>query len=93
MAKAATTSAQAQTMPPAPADQDSIPLDDLARAVLDRSLRPRTAAVRRLAEGVLARAADAKKGKKKKSAASADKDGKKGGGKKRKLAKIPQAKK
>ena len=72
---------------PATDDRDSLTLPQLARAVLDRTLRPRTADIRRLAEGLLAKAGP-KKGKKKKS--SADKADKKGGGKKRKMAKIPQ---
>jgi len=68
-------------------DQDDLSLDELARAVIERRLRLRVGSVRRLAEGVLARAAapaKAKKPKKSKETAS-----KKGGGKKRKLARIP----
>lgn len=53
---------------------------ELAQAVLARTLRPRAADVRRLAEAVLA----GKTKKKKKKAAE-----KKAGGKKRKLSKIP----
>ncbi len=93
MAKANPSEPQVDTPAdvPAPdaADQDSLTIDDLARAVLDRSLRPRTAAVRRLAEAVLERAGGKKKSKKK---SAADKPGKKDGGKKRKLAKIPRSK-
>ncbi|MCB2067446.1 MAG: hypothetical protein KDE15_12500 [Erythrobacter sp.] len=69
----------------APLDQSEMPLDMLAQAVLDRKLRPRALAVRRLAEGVLALQADLKKARKK---------GKKSGKKKdRKLATIPGQKK
>ena len=68
------------TLPPAPAtpaDQGEMTVADLARGVLARELKPRTADVRRLAEAVLA-----KKAKKKAGAKSAGK-------KARKLAKIP----
>lgn len=58
-------------------DQETMALKDLARGVLDRSIRPRTTAVRRLAEAVLAKG-EGKPAKKKK-------DGKKS----RKLATIP----
>jgi hypothetical protein len=60
------------TQPPA-IDQDALDTKALARAVLDRAIRPRTASIRRLAEAVLAEGA----GKPKKA--------KKSG----KLAKIP----
>lgn len=71
------TTAEPAPEAPTPPDQDAMALKDLARAVLDRSIRPRTAAVRRLAEAVLA-----------KGAGKADKK-KKGGKKSRKLATIP----
>ena len=92
MAKAPVAQTTAHPAAKTPDEQDVMPLADLARAVLDRSIRPRAAAVRRLAEGVLANAASPKKAKKAKSAAAAGKAGKKGGGKKRKLAKIPGSK-
>lgn len=96
MANAKSSEPQAATQLDVPAptavDQDSLTLKQLARAVLDRSLKPRTAAVRRLAEAVLAGAGGKKKSKQKNSASSPAKSGKKGGGKKRKLAKIPQLK-
>lgn len=78
-------------------DQDTLGLNDLAQAVLDRRIRPRVGSVRRLAEAVLANAAEdaappapAKK-KKKTAKADAGKKGgaKKSGAKKRKQAKIP----
>jgi hypothetical protein len=73
---------QETTADPATApDQDAMPLKDLARAVLDRAIRPRTGAVRRLAEAVLG-IGEGKSGKK------ADKK-KKGDKKSRKLATIP----
>lgn len=61
----------------APLDQDALDLKALARAVLDRSMRPRTASIRRLAEAVLAKAEH----KQKKAGKSAKKSSK--------LAKIP----
>lgn len=65
-------------------DQDALALKDLARAVLDRSLRPRTNSIRRLAEAVLV------KGEKKRKNAKAKKVGKSASEKKaRKLARIP----
>lgn len=57
-------------------DQDAMDIKTLARAVLAREFRPRTAAIRRLAEAVLAKGAPKPKKKK---------DGKKA----RKLATIP----
>jgi hypothetical protein len=63
---------------PPPIDQDALDLPDLARAILDRRLRPRAASIRRLAEAVLV------KGKKKRK--KANKTAKK---KIRKLATIP----
>ena len=71
------------TPPAAGSDHGQLKLAALARAILDRTIRPRTADIRRLAEAVLdAKAAKAKKGRP-------------GGGKKRnkKLAKIPGQKK
>lgn len=62
-------------------DQDALTLTALAKGVLAREFRPRTNSIRRLAEGVLAKAESPKKKKKKSD--------KKSGGKKRKLAKIP----
>ncbi len=61
-----------QTPPPnspaPPIDQDAMDLKSLARAVLDRSIRPRTASIRRLAEAVLAKGdKKAKKAGKKKN--------------------------
>ena len=65
-------------------DQDALAIKDLASAVLDRSVRPRTNSIRRLAEAVLA------KGEKKRKKAKAKKVDKAGGEKKaRKLARIP----
>ena len=58
-------------------DQDTLDIKSLARAVLDRTVRPRVGSVRRLAEAVLAKG----DGKPKK--------GKKGGKKSAKLATIP----
>jgi hypothetical protein len=69
------------TDPATPPDQDAMPLKELARAILDRAIRPRTSAVRRLAEAVLGMG-EGKSGKK------ADKK-KKGSKKARKLATIP----
>jgi hypothetical protein len=69
--------------PPAEPADTEMPLDELARAVLARELRPRVAQVRRLAEGVLAARAKPKKRK----------GDKKKGEKKRKLARIPGGKK
>lgn len=70
--------------PRVPAAPDSAALDvtALAEGVLARTIRPRAADVRRLAEAVLAK--DQKRAKKKKTKA----EGKKAGGKKRKLSKI-----
>lgn len=67
-------------------DQDSLGITDLARAVLARTIRPRAASVRRLAEAVLAGKA---KSKGKKAGKGKDKEK----GKRRKLAKIPGQKK
>ncbi len=64
-----------------PVDQDTLDIKELARAVLARSVRPRAASVRRLAEAVLAKGAHKAKKRKK-----ADKKGK---SKARKLATIP----
>lgn len=75
---------------PAPLDQAELDLAQLARGVLDRSLRPRTASVRRLAEGVLDLQAELKKARKKARKAEKKKPGKK---KDRKLATIPGQKK
>lgn len=58
-------------------DQDALTLTDLAKGVLARDFRPRTASVRRLAEAVLAQEAAVAKRKRKKAS------------KKRRLAKIP----
>lgn len=72
---------------PANAAADSPPelaIEDLARAVLAREVRPRVGDVRRLAEAVLARAA-----KPKKDRGAQAKGGKKAKAKKGKLAKIP----
>lgn len=71
-----------KTPPPAPLAVDSASLSpaELAEAILARTVRPKVADVRRLAEAVLAG-----KTKKKKKKASE----KKAGGKKRKLSKIP----
>ena len=66
----------------APIDQDTLDVKALARAVLDRSIRPRAASIRRLAEAVLA--GDGKKAKKKGKAKDAASTGKG-----RKLARIP----
>jgi len=75
------------------ADQDRLSLEQLAKGVLAREFRPRSASIRRLAEAVLALAeADAAKAAKKKRA-SKKSGSKKPGGKKRKLAKIPGQKK
>lgn len=63
---------------PQPIDQDALDLTDLARAILDRRLRPRVSSIRRLAEAVLAKGE--KKRKKAKKAAKK---------KIRKLATIP----
>lgn len=63
--------------PVAPVDQDALDITALARAVLDRTVRPRAASVRRLAEAVLSKGA------------SKPKKGKKGGKKSAKLATIP----
>ncbi len=69
--------------PATPIDQDSLSVEQLARTVLDRALRPRVGSVRRLAEAVLAAAVPkAKKGKEPKKP-------KKDSGKKKKLARIP----
>lgn len=66
---------------PAPAnDEGELALADLARGIVAREIRPRTADIRRLAEAVLA--AEEKRARKKAG-------GKKKDGKKRKLAKIP----
>ena len=54
------------TTAPAPLDQDTMPVADLARAVLQREVRPRVAAIRRLAEAALANQPTAKKKKKNK---------------------------
>jgi len=73
-------------------DQDSLPLEVLAAAVLDRSIRPRAASVRRLAEAVLtsSKTADTlKKKKAKKNGKANSSTKKKVRPKKRKLAKIP----
>jgi hypothetical protein len=68
--------------PPAPArppsDTAALDLQALAEGILARTIRPRVADVRRLAEAVLR--------KRKKSGKA---DAKKAGGKKRKLSKIP----
>lgn len=67
-------------------DQDALAIKDLASAVLDRSVRPRTNSIRRLAEAVLAKGEK----KRKKAKAKAKKVDKAGGEKKaRKLARIP----
>jgi hypothetical protein len=96
MAKANSSEPQATTPAPVPGptaiDQNSLTIEELARGVLDRSLRPRTGSIRRLAEAVLEIGDGVKKSKKKKSADAAGKSGKKSGGKKRKLAKIPRSK-
>jgi hypothetical protein len=80
-----TSADQPATAAPAPVEQDDLSLESLAQGVLDRSIRPRTGSVRRLAEGVLALQADLKKARKK--------GGKSGKKKHRKLAKIPGQKK
>lgn len=69
-------------------DQDALALDALAKGVLSREFRPRTASVRRLAEGVLALQEDLKKARKK-----AKKATKPSSKKRKKLAKIPGQKK
>ena len=66
--------------------RESLSVKQLAQAVLDRTLRPRTTEVRRLAEAVLERAKPAKKKNKKPKPA---KDEPKSASKKRKQAKIP----
>ena len=59
----------AQTAAPIPAnDQGELKLAALARAILSRELRPRTADIRRLAEAVLAMKAKKKDKKAKKLA-------------------------
>lgn len=73
----------------APTDQDALALDALAKGVLAREFRPRTASVRRLAEGVLALQDDLKKARKKTRAATKPKKKKKN----KKLARIPGQKK
>jgi hypothetical protein len=72
--------ASATPVEPAP-DSGELALEALAAGILARTIKPRVADIRRLAEGVLA--ANDKPAKKKK------KSGKKDGGKKRKLSKIP----
>ena len=72
-------------------DQDALPLEALAKAVLAREIRPRVASVRRLAEGVLALQQDVKRARKKarKAKAAATKPPRKS----KRLAKIPGQKK
>lgn len=65
---------------PAASDADELALADLARGIVARTIRPRIADVRKLAEAVLV--AEEKRARKK--AGGKNKDGKK-----RKLAKIP----
>lgn len=72
-----------------PTDQDALALDALANAILAREFRPRTASVRRLAEGVLELQGELKKARKK--ARKAVKAPKKK--KNKKLARIPGQKK
>jgi len=71
--------------------RETLTLKELAQAVLDRKLRPRTGEILRLAEAVLARPKKAKKKAKKSGAAKDAKkaDSKVAGGKKRKQATIP----
>ena len=71
-------------------DQDSLSIEQLAQGVLDRDFRPRTAAIRRLAQSVLTAAKPSTKSKKKRAKTSDKSGGKtKSRNKKRKLAKIP----
>lgn len=74
--KASTQKAQPPepAAPPPPSEAAALDVKALAEGILARTIRPRAADVRRLAEAVV------KKGKKK---------GKKADGKKRKLSKIP----
>ncbi|MDD3800050.1 MAG: hypothetical protein PHE36_12825 [Novosphingobium sp.] len=72
-------------MPPVDdAEREGLALPDLAKAILDRQIRPRVSEIRRLAEAVLeAQSGDAspkpKKAKKAKSADKGKKSGKKSG--------------
>lgn len=84
MAGQSKTATVAKPPAPKPVDaRDTLSVGDLARAVLSKEIRPRTADVHRLAEAVLAGGAKPKKAKKK-----AD-GGKKKDKSKKKLAKIP----
>lgn len=67
---------------PSPAPADTLDPAALAAGILDRTIRPRAADIRRLAEAVLAAGRKPAKKKKKKAEKKAD-------GKKRKLSKIP----
>lgn len=75
------------------AQRESLTTQELAQAILDRSLRPRVGEIRRLAEAILEKPQDTapkpKKPKKAKADGKAKKSGKKGKGK---LAKIPKGK-
>jgi hypothetical protein len=83
-AKPASTSPAKPANENIPTDQDALALDALAKAVLAREFLPRTASVRRLAEGVLDLQGELKKARKKaKKVAKAPKK------KNKKLAKIP----
>ena len=66
--------------------RESLSVKQLAQAVIDRTLRPRTTEVRRLAEAVLERAKPGKKKNKKRKAAKVEV---KSAPKNRKQAKIP----
>ena len=101
MARDDETDIQTASVPPPPelrgaSDQDALPLEALARAVLARELRPRAASVRRLAQGVLDLREEVKKARKKARKASAKKTGSgkaKSANKSKKLPKIPGQKK
>ena len=81
MAQRKTKAAKPVEAVPAPAnDEDELTLADLARGIVAREIRPRTADIRRLAEAVLT--AEEKRARKKTG-------GKKKDSKKHKLAKIP----
>jgi hypothetical protein len=83
---ASTADAALSTRKP-PASAPELSLSEVASGILARTLRPRVAQLRQLAQAVLD--TEAKRAKRK----AKEEGKKKGGGKKRKLAKIPARKK